>query len=152
MEIKVRLRNKPFEVVPGPHKLGVRTAFWDDLLADDSDQMLGEHSGDATLIRFEGGGEWFQYQATYRLLKNYVDSQKIPPVLGDDATVDQDPTSNVKKGQVTARGLVFFKGGDFVGSPRVAITGGTDAYENARGQVTWTRATPHNRHALDILL
>jgi hypothetical protein len=155
MEIKVRLQNNEFEYVPGPHKLGFRTAFWDDLLADDSDQILGEHSGNGTLIRFEGGGEWFQYEATYRLSKNYADSRKSPPVLADDPTVDQDPTTNVKKGQITARGLVFFKGGDFVGSPRVAITGGTDEYKNARGQVTWTLATSpeeRNKHTLDILL
>jgi hypothetical protein len=137
MQIKVRLKNNQFEVVPGPERLGMQTAFWDDLLHDSAPlnppKILGEHSGSATLIRFEAGGEWFQYQATYRL----------------------DPTPGVQEGQVTARGLVFFREGDFVGGPRVAITGGTDAYKNARGQVTWTLVTPpekFNRHTLDIVL
>lgn len=159
MAIVVFLSNKDFAYYPGQPGLGKRLAFWDDLFdrqkstnpQDPLPPILGEHSGDATVIRFEGGGQWVQYTATYRLSKNYADSQKSPPVLAADPTVDQDPSSTVKKGQITAQGLVFFKDGDFVGSPKVAVTGGTEEYKNARGQVTWERADPCNRHTLDII-
>jgi hypothetical protein len=116
--------------VPGPPKLGKQFVFTDDLASDPAGTtVVGTHSGFATLVR--GEPHFLQYQATY----------------------DLKAATRQQKGQLTVRGLVAFSDvGKFVGSPKVAITGGTEAYDRARGQVTWEATADLTKHTIDIVL
>jgi hypothetical protein len=133
--VEVFTDNLFIEAVPGPDKPGKQVVFFDDLL-NAQNQKVGTHSGFATLAReMPTGQRLYQYQAVYSL------------------------TAGQQQGQVTARGLVAFEQGAFVGSPKVAITGGTEANANARSQVTWTANVPLppppdrrlTKHTLDIV-
>lgn len=102
-------------------------------------QAAGTHSGVLTTLRtnianpgpFQGG-----------------------ELIEDQGTYDLSAVPGLAKGQVTVRGVVPV---DTNGNPhaggatvRHAITGGTEAYKNARGQVTRTATSP--LHTLDIEL
>jgi hypothetical protein len=94
--------------------LGDQNIFSDDLL-DGQNAIVGQHSGFCTRVRVTppNAPDIFQCLATFKL----------------------------PDGQVTARGLVEIPlaAGN---SATFAISGGTDRYENLRGQVTVTpRAT-----------
>ena len=114
---------------------GLRFVFSEDLRYND--QAAGMHAGVATTVRTKlpgpgpfQGGELIHEEGTY-------DLKAVP---GLDA------------GQVTVQGvfpidqtLNAHAGGAIV---RLAITGGTDAYKNARGQVTVK--VQGGSHTLDI--
>jgi hypothetical protein len=142
MEIVVSVKATPVQdVYPGPAGPGKRFIFSDDLVLEridnktpgsglpplEQDRRAGTHSGVVTTLRIAaandaylpGGGELFQYEATYRL-----------------NAVPANPPHALRAGQVTARGVVLVQNGQNVGLRTFAITGGTDAYANARGQVT----------------
>jgi hypothetical protein len=106
-------------------KLGDQLVFTDDLL-DKHGQEVGQHSGFCTRVRIIGSGEGapdlWQCQATLTL----------------------------PQGSITARGA--FKFPAVVGelSGRAAITGGTDAYAKARGQISVTTLANGDRLDIDI--
>jgi hypothetical protein len=92
------------------------------------DRYAGIHSGTVTLLRIAGSGDRFykprtlvvQYVATYK----FIDLRRTP----------------LKKGEITARGLNLLDGTklppEHIEIPNTfALTGGTDAYAEARGQV-----------------
>ena len=104
----------------GTHS-GVYTNLWTEL----SSQYFG--------IAF-AGGELIQNEPTY-------DLKALPAAGGKPA---------LQAGQITVRGLVPIVFGPqganpFAGgaTPSIAITGGTGAYKNARGQVTYAQGQPH---------
>jgi hypothetical protein len=109
----------------GRRNFGDQSFFTDDLL-NAQGQVVGTHSGCCTYLRIAAGNapHLYECQATFTLAQ----------------------------GQVTARGV--FPDPMAVGqSSRVAITGGTDAFAKARGQVTWTQlAGGAGRIRLDIEL
>jgi hypothetical protein len=117
------------EIGPGPFKPGKQITFSDDLL--NSAQLnpgpdftpvgedIGNHSGFSTLVRL-GPPHLFMYEATHSL--HPAQSTPNQPLLG----------------QVMTRGVLSFDPWAEGQSKTVAITGGTDAYANARGQVIWT--------------
>jgi hypothetical protein len=141
------------EESPGPWKPGKQVTFSDDLL--NSAQLnpgpdftpvgedIGNHSGFATLVRLGDPG-LFMYEATHSL--HPAQSTPNQPLAG----------------QVMTRGVLSFHPWAEGESRTVAITGGTDAYANARGQVIWTRGavdpksgsreTTIDRHELRIEL
>jgi hypothetical protein len=121
--------NEPLRGAPGP---GKRFVFSNDFALvsingiPQSLQPAGTHSGFLTTLRIAGTSDNFyppgsyliQYEGTYRF--NAV------------------PGTPLQKGQVTARGVLYL---DSSFSPldqptRFAITGGTDTYLTARGQIT----------------
>jgi hypothetical protein len=92
----------------------------------DEDRYAGIHSGTLTWLRiaqqgdrfFKPGIEVIQYVATYK----FNDLPKTP----------------LKKGQITTHGLILFDGTThtiFEKPNKYALTGGTDAYAKARGEV-----------------
>jgi hypothetical protein len=102
-------------------------------------QLAGSHSGFVTNVRVVQAGDIYpqgsllmQYEATYRF--NAV------------------PNTPLQKGQVTARGILHLAGASNpLDAPvRFAITGGTDAYVTARGQIT--EGTPGTVNANERLL
>jgi hypothetical protein len=110
LPIEVFTKNVVFKHVhvPGPFGPGELVVFSDDLL-NVQNADVGTHSGFATLVRITAGEpNLVQYQATYDL--------------------KDVPGTPQRQGQVTTRGLVPFIGAEFLGSPKVAITGGTWAY------------------------
>lgn len=96
-----------------------------DLPQNPAQRLAGTHSGILTLLRIAQAGDRFypqgalviQYQGTYRF-----------------KTLPHTP---LQKGQVTARGVSVFKanGDPFEPPITFAITGGTEAYASARGQI-----------------
>jgi hypothetical protein len=79
-----------------------------DDLFDQSNRPVGQHSGFCTLVRIGPGA-----QRTYQCLATF----------------------GLPDGQITARGLLSFP---LAGGIRFAITGGTEAYLRAAGEVTAT--------------
>ena len=127
MEIRLRVVATPVvEAVPGPPGPGKRFVFSDDLVLEGQQTAAGTHSGVVTTLRPVdannqylsapgGAAELLQYEATF----------KLKAVTG------------VQAGQITARGVVFTRPTGQPFEPATfAITGGTGAYANARGQVT----------------
>jgi hypothetical protein len=116
--------------VPGKPKLEPENG----LPKEEDDRRAGTQSGFFTTLRFSeandkflpGGTGLFQYEATYRLNALTHAGQTV-----------------LQAGQITARGVSLL-GGDFKPFPgevvTFAITGGTDPYANARGQITETGA------------
>ena len=133
--IKVRTDNKVFVHVPGPHKPGQQVVFSDDLQKENAVAKVGTHSGFSTLLRELPNGVLLQYQATYEIYAQ-------PP---------DPPSDAIAKGQIAAQGVVFWQD-DFVENTKVAITGGTEAYLNARGEVTWNHVGGRALHTLHIKL
>lgn len=98
-------------------------------------RLAGTHSGLLTCLRvaeandrfFPSGSQLWEYDATYKF--NAV------------------PNTPLQQGQVTARGLQLFDKDDNILEPpvRFAITGGTDAYTKARGQITEGDPTADDR-------
>jgi hypothetical protein len=121
--------NEPLPGVPGP---GKRFVFSNDLALvsingiPQSLEPAATHSGFLTTLRVAGtddnfyppGSYLIQYEGTYRF--NAV------------------PDTTLQKGQVTARGVLYLDRDLNPLEPptTVAITGGTDAYVTARGQIT----------------
>jgi hypothetical protein len=88
----------------------------------EAERRAGTHSGIGTTLRyvdagdpyFPGGGPLVQAESTFKL--NAVGGA-------------------LQGGQVTTRGVQHYRDGKPVGTPTYAITGGTGAYANARGQL-----------------
>jgi hypothetical protein len=129
--IAVVTKNSVREYIPPGQavKLGDQVFFTDDLV-NDQGEMVGTRSGFCTRVRITPGDapdpHTHECQATYTL----------PP-----------------QGRITTRGLANLPLA--VGVPtRTAITGGTDGYANARGQVTVTQLTADGplRLVIDIAL
>jgi hypothetical protein len=111
------LHGKNLQATPGalfPTEIGGQFAFTDDVsrLDDPNKTRIGEHAGFCTLVRVTPGNapDVFQCEATFEL----------------------------PDGQVTARGLVAIprSNGD---TDAFAISGGTGAYDNIRGEVRNTQ-------------
>ena len=154
MRILVRVVSPPvvFEEVkgskPGP---GHRFVFNEDLELVEYDgiaqknRLVGSHSGFVTTLRIAGkrgkmypkGSFLMQYEGIYR----FKSALSTP----------------VRKGQVVARGVLhgnLDRNGILVpldGPVKLAITGGTDVYQTARGQIIERDPLPENR-LLDIQL
>jgi hypothetical protein len=125
---------------PGP---GHRTVFSDGVAYNKP--LAGSHSGFVTTLRiakandrlYQKGSYLFQYEGVYRF--NAV------------------PNTPLMRGQVTARGVLYGtldSKGNFTpldGPIKVAITGGTDAYVTAHGEITERQPKLENR-LLDISL
>jgi hypothetical protein len=132
---RVHQGHSPREYRPprdGGARLGDQIFFIDDLVnAQGVD--VGERSGFCTRVRELQGNDRFECQATYEL------------------------DTPLPRGQVTTRGL-FTLPPQAGQAARTAITGGTDAYAKARGQVTVTfeeapaAPTARFRLELDIVL
>ena len=97
-----------------------------DLPQDPAQRLAGTHSGTLTLLRIAKAGDRFYPQGA--LVIQYVATYRFKAV----------PNTPLQRGQVTTRGLVVLKSNFDVFEPPVkfAITGGTDAYAMARGEVT----------------
>jgi hypothetical protein len=88
----------------------------------EAERHAGTHSGIGTTLRyvdagdpyFPGGGPLVQAESTFKL--NAVGGA-------------------LQGGQITTRGVQHYRDGKPVGEPTYAITGGTRAYANARGQL-----------------
>ena len=143
--------------IPGPPKPGAVHLFSNDLVLEEYDsstpgsrlpsneqqRRAGTHSGYVTLLRIAKAGDIFfpngayllQYEATYRF--NTV------------------PNTPLQKGQVTAQGQIALDSNanfQSLDDPIVfPITGGTEAYVTARGQITEEDPNPTSRR-LDIQL
>ena len=137
------------EFVPGPGGPGKRFVFSEDFLlerydgAAQNNQLAGSHSGLVTTLRIAEANDrlypedryLFQYEGIYRF--NTV------------------PNTPLQRGQVTARGVLhgtLAGAGNFApldGPIRLTITGGTEAYVTACGQITERNPLPANR-LLDI--
>lgn len=144
----------PLPTSPPPNPpLGRQETFTDDLVLKqykrkkpghglpkkDEDRLAGIHSGTLTLLRKAAPGDRFyqpntyvvQYVATYK----FNDLRKAP----------------LKKGQVTAHGLVLFRRfslTDFIPleTPnKFAITGGTDPYDEAHGEIVELQNSTNDR-------
>jgi hypothetical protein len=137
-------------VNPSPPGPGHRFFFSENLRLEQYDgvaqnnQLAGSHSGYVSTLRIVQAGDiypqgsyLFQYEATYRF--NTV------------------PTTPLQRGQVTARGVIhgnLDNQGNLTpldGPIILAITGGTEAYVTARGQITERQPNLANRR-LDIQL
>jgi allene oxide cyclase-like protein len=122
----------PREYVPrgAAEKFGDRIFFTDELLTPDETENLGTRSGFCTRVRkLPGDADKFDCQTTY------------------DFTNPARP-----RGQVTTRGL-FTLPPQAEEAAKAAITGGTDDYANARGQVRVTyEEPPRYRLKLEIAL
>ena len=98
-------------------------------------RFAGTHSGTVTLLRIAAANDRFYPQGG--LLIQYVATYKFNTL----------PNTPLKKGQVTTRGL-FLLDNNFnaLETPiRFAITGGTNVYRKARGQVTEGVTAPEGR-------
>ena len=137
MQILVRVVSPPAvaEFVPGQPGPGHRFVFSEniELVRYDgvaqNNQLAGSYSGLMTILRIAEAGDiypqgsyLFQYEGIYRF--NTV------------------PNTPLMRGQVTARGMLhgnLDNQGNFTpldGPMKVAITGGTEAYATARGEIT----------------
>jgi hypothetical protein len=114
---------REIKIPPGAaaDQLGDQTFFTDDLL-DNQGQEVGQHSGFCTRLRvLPHAPDLYQCQATFTL----------------------------PQGTITARGAFNIPSAVGQLSGRAAITGGTEAYANARGQISVT-TLPGNRNRLEI--
>ncbi len=136
---------------PGP---GHRFFFSEDCLLVEYDgggpygQRAGSHSGFVTTVRIAGPND--RLYPPDSILSQHEEVYRFNTV----------PNTPLKQGQVTARGvsLGIFVGNQFtyIDIPRIfAITGGTEAYTTARGQIrvggTKNKPDPADR-MLDIKL
>jgi hypothetical protein len=154
MQIRVRVfATAVFRELPGPGGPGKRFAFSDDLLLLQYDNLTpgnglpqselqrraGSHSGFVTTLRVAAAGDNFYQPGSYLL--QYEGIYRFNTV----------PNTPLQRGQVTARGVAYGlipSAGVFnpLEPPiRFAITGGTDAYERARGEVIELQNQPNDR-------
>jgi hypothetical protein len=154
VQILVRVVGTIQEPVP-PFSPGMRFLFSNDLALeryDDSTpgnglpegpqhRLAGTHSGFVTVLRVAGANERFFPPGS--LLVDYDATYKFN-------TLADTP---LQKGQVTARGVFLVDSDHNPLEPptRFAITGGTEAYVTARGQITEGQPNPDSR-LLDIRL
>jgi hypothetical protein len=96
-----------------------------DLPKAEAQRFAGSHSGTVTLLRIAAPGDRFYPQGA--LVLQYVATYRFRAV----------PNTPLQKGQVTAQGVSIFRANGDAFEPPVtfAITGGTEAYESARGQI-----------------
>lgn len=128
MQIVLKVTAQPVqEFYPGPFGPGKRFIFSDVLVLEkldtrtpgnglpqaEQDRLAGTHAGFITTLD-DGDPYQLQQEGTYRL----------------------SAVAGLLAGQVTVRGIFLATGGNAVGERRLAITGGTDAYAKAHGQVT----------------
>ena len=130
MKIVVGVRDSVGDFYVGPHRPGKQFIFSERLVLesiddnknglppDEGDRRAGTHAGIVTTLDANDPYQ-LQYEATFRL-----SALPFPPPHGLPA------------GQITARGVLLQSGGTPVGGKKFAITGGTDAYAEARGQLT----------------
>jgi len=155
IQILVRVIQSFVKELPGPADPGKRYVFSDDLVLeryDDStpgfflpqnqqQRLAGTQSGFVSVVREAAAGDRFLPSGTYLL--QYGGTYKFN-------TLANTP---LQKGQVTAGGVFLVDNlEDFnrLEQPiRFAITGGTDAYVTARGQITEGVPDPESR-LLDI--
>lgn len=158
MRIVVEVHSKPIleSVKHDPRfgELGFRLVFGDNLVLREvdgktpgnglpqsgQDRHAGMQSGFLTILATEArdlfipvpkGGVLYQHESTYRL-----------------NAVPGSPPPGLQEGEIMTRGVFLYRNETTVGSKTLAITGGTGAYANARGQVTENG----KRHKLDIVL
>jgi hypothetical protein len=116
IQIKVVTKNVDFNFGPGPSNQPGKQGFFTDDLLNSQKEVVGTRSGFVTRLRITPE-DIHELQATCN----------FPP-----STVPQAPAV----GQVTIQGVLSLpaKPGN---TYKYAITGGTDAYANARGEVTF---------------
>jgi hypothetical protein len=153
MRILVRVITPPVvaEFYPGPGGPGKRFMFSEDFLLEKYDgalqnnQLAGSHSGIATTLRVAKANDRLYPEDSYLL--QYEGIYRFNTV----------PNTPLQRGQITARGVLHGNipsAGTFTpldGPIRLAITGGTEAYVTARGQILERDPLPENR-LLDIQL
>jgi hypothetical protein len=156
MKIHLRVFQSPVHNVelPGPAGPGKQFVFSDDLVLEridneipenglpklEKDRRVGTQSGLLTVLRIAAGNDAFYPKNS--LLIQYQGTYKFNALTG----------TPLRKGEVTARGLLFLDKNHKPLEPvTFAITGGTGAYETARGQITEGVPGPDNR-LLDIQL
>lgn len=112
-----------FKGAPGPPKPGAQVFFSDDLRDPQTQAKLGTHSGSCKWLR------------------------ETPEDIHEC-----EATCVFEEGQVTIRGAFDFSP-NAPALSKYAITGGTDAYANARGEVTVEQLTQESsRLVFDIRL
>ncbi|MGZ6693993.1 MAG: hypothetical protein ACXVHQ_42270 [Solirubrobacteraceae bacterium] len=114
---------KPGNGLPGsehdPPRAGTQSGFLTIVATDESDLF----------IPVPDGGVLYQHESTYRL-----------------NAVPGTPPPGLPEGQITTQGVFLYP---TAGPKTLAITGGTGAYANARGQITEEEDKPHK---LEIVL
>jgi hypothetical protein len=162
--MQIVLRSVPNPPVPiqevrpvGPGGPGHRFVFSEDfdLVSIDGraaqNQRAISHSGFVTTVRiaqpgdnlYPAGNYLMQYEGTYRF--NAV-ANAVPAGGGL-------PSISLEMGQITARGLLYTDPNrDPIPPIRFAITGGTDFYRLARGEITERTPGGPDTRLLDIRL
>jgi hypothetical protein len=161
MQIVLRsVANPPVPIQPvkpvGPGGPGHRFVFSEDfdLVSIDGraaqNQRMISHSGFVTTVRiaqandnlYPAGNYLMQYEGTYRF-------NAVPNAVPASGRL---PSISLEVGQVTARGLIYTgPNRDPIPPIRFAITGGTDFYRLARGEIT-ERNPDLDTRLLDIRL
>ena len=123
---------------PAPTTPGDQVAFTEDVVLKqykkkkpghglpqkDEDRLAGTHSGFLTLLRIAKPGDRFFQPGTF--VAQYVATYKFNDL----------PKTPLKNGQITAQGIVLFDGnGNRIPPTKFAVTGGTDAFDEAQGDV-----------------
>ena len=129
MKIVLSIKDSVGGFYVGPHRPGKTFIFSERLVLESIDdntnglppdpegRRAGTHAGIVTTLTGNDSYQ-LQYEATFRL-----SALPFPPPYGLPA------------GQITARGVWLQGAGGPVGGKKFAITGGTDAYAEARGQL-----------------
>jgi hypothetical protein len=151
MKIEILVRKfASFDLEPPlPPELGKRGLFSNDLVLerynnkmpgnglpqDEQQRRAGTHSGFVAILRIVGENDAFYPPGSY--LFQYEGTYKFNAV----------PNTPLQKGQVTARGVLLVDHNLNALEPPItfAITGGTDAYVMARGQITEGVSNPADR-------
>jgi|RhiMethySRZTD1v2_1073278.scaffolds.fasta_scaffold110589_5 hypothetical protein len=112
-----------------------------DLPPNPAQRLAGTHSGTLTLLRIAGPGDRFYPPGTYVI--QYVATYKFNNL----------PNTPLAAGQVTTHGVLLLDSNNNFApleTPnKFAITGGTDAYDLARGEVSELQ-NPTNDKDLEI--
>jgi hypothetical protein len=96
-----------------------------DLPQNAAQRRAGTHSRSVTLLRIAGANDRFYPAGS--LVLGYEGTYRFNAV----------PNTPLQNGQVTARGVLIVDTNDMPFEPPItfAITGGTEAYDSARGQI-----------------